>query len=186
MAGSVKPARDSHRDVRNGILAGLAGGLVATWAMTEFQALWSRAVDGAPPQSAGGRHDAREWQERNEDENANEAVAQRIAAYTVERPLTREELSIAAPAVHYAFGVAMGALYGGLVEAAPQPVSAATGAAYGTLIWIGGDEIAVPLLGLADPDVEYPFEAHMQSWSAHIVYGVALELVRRRVRRLVM
>lgn len=169
-------------DVVKGVVAGVAAGLVATWTMSEFQALWSRVVHGSEPVSAGGRHDARDWQERNEDQNANEVAAQKIAAQTIARPLTDDELRVAAPAVHYSFGAVMGGLYGGLAEVAPAPTSAATGAAFGTLLWIGADEIAVPTLGLSKPSATYPFEAHLQAWAAHLVYGVTTELVRRGVR----
>ena len=70
--------RHHHRSIVAGAIAGLVGGLVGTWAMSEVQALWSRRVDAAhdpDTASAGGRHDAREWQERVEGENANELAA---------------------------------------------------------------------------------------------------------------
>jgi len=105
------------RNVTAGIIAGVIGGLVGTWAMSEFQGMWSRVIDGEEPQSAGGRHDARDWQEKVEGQNANELAANEVAEHTINRPLTREELEVAAPAMHYAFGAAMGALYGGLYEA---------------------------------------------------------------------
>jgi putative membrane protein len=184
MATRMSARRIDSGNVVKGAIAGVAAGLAAAWVMTEFQALWSKAVDGQSPQSAGGRHDAREWQERNEDQNATELTAQAIAAHTIDRPLTDDELAIAAPAVHYGFGASMGALYGALAEAAPARTTVATGAAFGTLIWIGGDEIAVPLFGLSKANAEYSLETHAQAWAAHIVYGVTTELVRRGVRRL--
>jgi putative membrane protein len=177
---------NNHRETRigAGIVAGLIGGLVGTFAMSEFQAMWSKAVDGREPASAGGRHDARDWQERNEDQNANEVAAQKVATATLDRPLTRQELEVAAPLVHYGFGATMGALYGGLVEVAPA-LRAVGGSGWGTAVWIGGDEVAVPLLGLSRADADYPIEAHAQAFAAHIVYGVTTELVRRGVRALI-
>ena len=62
-----------------GILAGAAGGLVGTWAMSHAQRLWTRAVDERVPESAGGKHDARDWQERSEGQNSNELAAQAVA-----------------------------------------------------------------------------------------------------------
>jgi uncharacterized membrane protein YagU involved in acid resistance len=170
-----------ERSIAAGAVAGLIGGLVGTFAMSEFQALWSKAVDGREPSSAGGRHDARDWQERNEDANANELAAQAVAEHTIDRPLTRDELAVAAPAVHYAFGAAMGAVYGALAEVSPA-VRAWSGASWGTAVWIAADEIAVPSLGLSKPNTDYPLEAHAQAFAAHIVYGVTTELVRRAVR----
>jgi putative membrane protein len=97
------------------------------------------------------------------------------------RQLTREELAVAAPLVHYAFGAGMGGIYGGLAEVLPA-VRVCAGAGYATAVWIGGDEVAVPMLGLSDPDAEYPIELHAQAFASHIVYGVTMELVRRALR----
>jgi len=176
-------ADGDDRNVAAGIVAGLIGGLVATWVMSEFQGRWSKAVDGYESPSADGRHDARDWQERNDDLNANELAAQAVATRTIDRPLTREELEIAAPAVHYAFGGTMGAVYGALAEVSPA-VRALGGTGWGTAVWIGGDEIAVPLLGLSRPNADYSLEAHAQSFAAHLVYGLTTEFVRRGVRAL--
>jgi hypothetical protein len=163
------------------MLAGLIAGLAGTWAMSEFQGLWSRAVDGREPQSAGGRHDARDWQERSEGQNANELAAQTVATYAAGRPLTRRELTVAAPAVHYTFGATVSALYGGLAETSPR-ATAGAGLAYGTAVWAAADEVAMPLFGLATRDQPYPVEAHLQSFASHVVFGVTTELVRRGVR----
>jgi putative membrane protein len=57
-----------------------------------------------------------------------------------------------------------------------------SGAAYGTAVWAGADEIAMPALGLSAPTDQQPFERHFHSFAAHIVYGVTTELVRRGVR----
>jgi putative membrane protein len=150
--------------------------------MSEFQGLWSRAVDGFESPSAGGRHDARDWQERHEGgENSNERAAQAIAKRTVNRPLTREELEAAAPLLHYLFGSVLGAVYGGLVERARE-TPLLSGAAFGTAVWVGADEIAMPALGLSSSNADYPLEAHAQSFAAHIVYGITTDMIRRGLR----
>jgi hypothetical protein len=94
-----------------GIAAGAVAGLISTWAMSEAQPLWTRAVDGGAPESAGGRHDARDWQERSEHQNSNELAAHAVAGYVLDRRLTRKELRVAAPLMHYLFGAAVGAIY---------------------------------------------------------------------------
>src|SRR3954467_15012489 len=94
------------------VLAGLLGGLAGTLAMNYAQRLWTRAVDGAPPPSAGGKHDARDWQEREEGRNANELAAQAIATTIGGRPFTERELKVAAPLLHFSFGASLGGVYG--------------------------------------------------------------------------
>ena len=147
--------------------------------MSEVQRLWTRVVDDAPPESAGGRHDARDWQERSEHQNSNELAAQAIAGYLLGRRLTQEELRLAAPLVHYLFGAAVGAIYGAYAERRRVEGS---GAAFGTTVWLAADEIAMPLLGLSDSTARRPVEMHLQSLVAHLVYGTATELTRRSVR----
>jgi putative membrane protein len=168
-------------DVTKGAVAGIIGGLVATYAMSEFQGWWTREVRGEQAQSSGGDHDARDWQELEEGTNANELAAQTAARATIGRRLDREELSVAAPAVHYTFGAMVGGFYGALAENAPS-VRALSGAAYGTAVWAAADEIAMPMLGLSERTDEQPFERHLHSFAAHIVFGVTAELVRRGVR----
>jgi hypothetical protein len=47
--------------VYRGAIAGGVAGLVGTWAMSEAQRFWTLVVAGDVPDSAGGRHDAREY-----------------------------------------------------------------------------------------------------------------------------
>jgi hypothetical protein len=172
------------RSIGKGLAAGLAGGLAGAWVMNQFQTVWSRIADGAAPQSSGGRHDGRDWQERNEDENANEALANRFAETAIDRDLTKSELAIAAPAVHYGFGAAMGAVYGAITERSSRKPPL-TGAAWGAALWAVADEIAVPMFHLSKPGTDYPAEVHVQALAAHLVYGVTAELVQMGIRSVI-
>jgi len=164
------------RGMHRAVIAGGIGGLVGTWAMNEAQRLWTVAVDGRAPSSAAGRHDARDWQERAEHQNSNELAAQAVARRVLGRRLTRDELAVAAPFVHFLFGGAMGALYGAYAAPRRQRPS---GAAFGCALWLAADEIAMPVLGLSRSTVERPLEMHMQAFGAHLVYGIVTELTRR-------
>ena len=87
--------------------------------------------------------------------------------------------SPAAPLVHYLFGVAMGAIYGAYAE---RRQADASGAGFGTTVWVAADEIAMPLLGLSDSPSQRPLEMHLQALIAHLVYGIATEFTRRPVQ----
>jgi hypothetical protein len=147
--------------------------------MSEVQRLWTRVVEGDAPDSAGGRHDARDWQERTEHQNSNELAAQAVARYLLGRRLTRQELRFAAPLSHYLFGAALGTGYGAYAECRHVDGS---GAGFGTTVWLAADEIAMPLLGLSDSTARRPLEMHLQSLVAHLVYGTVTETARRAVR----
>lgn len=162
-----------------GMIAGGIAGLVGTWAMSEVQRLWTLVVEGDAPESAGGRHDARDWQERSEHQNSNELAAQAVARRILGRCLTHQELRLAAPLSHYLFGAALGAIYGAYAEDRKTDRS---GAGFGTTVWLAADEVAMPLLGLSDSTAHRPFEMHLQSLAAHLVYGTVTEVTRRSVR----
>jgi hypothetical protein len=171
------------RDVNmlRGARAGAIGGILGTLAMNYAQRLWTRAAGDAPPSSAGGKHDARDWQERTESQNANELAAQAVARRLIGRQLTEKELEVAAPLVHFAFGAAVAAAYGAYVETIGSSRSGA-GVALGVTLWLAADEVAMPLMGLSRPTTERPTEMHLQALAAHIVYGVVTEFTRQHLR----
>ena len=177
-SASVVESQRANGAVVRGVIAGALGGLAGTLAMNHAQRQWTLAVDGQPPASAAGKHDARDWQERSEGQNSNELAAQAVADATIERALTRREMSLAAPLVHFGFGALAGALYGAYAATHARPRS---GLEFGMAVWLAADEIAMPLAGLSKATFKRPFEMHLQAFVAHLVYGAVTERVRRMV-----
>jgi putative membrane protein len=95
--------------------------------------------------------------------------------------VTDRERELAGPAVHYAFGAAVGGAYGLLAELAPATAGGG-GLPFGTAVWLAADEAALPALGLSPPPTEYPLSSHAHSLASHWIYGVTTDLVRRLVR----
>src|SRR3954469_13506851 len=170
-------AKTVRTSTSRAVLAGVLGGLAGTLAMNYAQRLWTHAADGAAPRSAGGKHDARDWQEREEGRNANELAAQAIATTIRGRPLTYDELKVAAPLAHFTFGAALGAIHGRTVrdDRGNLFTRAAT---FGAAVWLLADEAAMPLLRLSRPTTQRSLEKHLQSFVAHMAFGTVAELVR--------
>jgi putative membrane protein len=66
--------------------------------------------------------------------------------------------------------------------AAAEDVPAGTkgeGTLYATALFVGGDEVAVSALGLAQSPADYPLLSHANALASHLVYGVTTELGRR-------
>src|SRR6187200_1632831 len=82
-----------------------------------------------------------------EHENSNELAAQAIARHVLGRRLTKHELRVAAPLMHYVFGASVAAVYGAYAQRKQSQMS---GVGFGTTVWLAADEIAMPLLGLSD------------------------------------
>ena len=158
------------RSVWRGAAAGVVGGLVASWVMTQFQSAMSKPSQKSQPQPSSESGD-----------DATVKTANKISESAAGHTLTSEEKKVAGPLVHYVFGSAMGAVYGALAEAAPV-TTRGWGLPFGTALWFGADEVAVPALKLAKPPAEYPASTHASALAAHLVYGATTEGVRRAVR----
>jgi hypothetical protein len=176
--------------VIRGMAAGLLAGCAASWAMNQFQQLRPQTT---PQPTGGGGNEAKSQSEDNQkglhqsndaDENATVKTAQRLSRKLFEHDLSEPEKKLAGPAVHYAYGSVVGALYGGLSELLPI-TAAGLGLPFGFALWLLGDEIAVPALGLGKHPKEYAPEVHADALAAHFMYGATTDLLRRVLRHVV-
>jgi hypothetical protein len=177
---------DAQADALRGAAAGLAAGLAATWVMTQFQNLSSKVAESQKkkedPQHSAKRGKTESAKKKEEGDDATVKAADKLSRGLFDHPLSQREKKIAGPAVHYAFGTLTGVAYGVLAEIAPS-VTRGVGAPFGTAVWLGADEVAVPAFRLSGPPWESPASVHARALAAHLVYGVATEGVRRLVRK---
>lgn len=159
-----------------GTFAGAVGGLTASFAMNQFQSAWTAAekklARQAREKGSGGGDDA------------TVKAANRISKNLLGHDLTEPEKKWAGPAVHYAFGSLVGAVYGGMAERMPA-ARAGIGTAYGSAVWLLADEIGVPATGLSRPPTASPPTAHAKALASHLVYGLVTDLTRRAVLKAV-
>jgi uncharacterized membrane protein YagU involved in acid resistance len=184
--------------VWKGLVAGLAGGLVASWTMNQFQAAWTRIAEGFEKPHGAQSMQPTEEPNPNEVSDSNQALSQTnepkenqddatvetakvISRNVFGHELAEHEKKPAGAAVHYAFGTVTGGLYGAMAEVAPQVTSGA-GVPFGALFWAVADEAVVPALGLAKGPAAYPVSTHVYALASHLVYGLTAELSRRAVR----
>jgi putative membrane protein len=180
--------REHDTNILKGMIAGLAGGLLASWTMNQFQAAWTRIAEGnekshgaqsmQPSQGSQGEqaHDT------NEQDDATVKTAKAISKNVFGHELQKSEKEPAGAAVHYAFGTLTGGMYGALAEITPQ-VTTAAGLPFGAGFWLLADEVTVPLLGLSKGPTEYPVSTHVYALASHLVYGMTAEMSRRALRR---
>ena len=167
--------RRSRKKIWKGLIAGLTGGLAATFVMSKFQAASKHWIF---PQHQGAQSHP-----PSEQEPATVKAAQSLSRVTAGRDLTSSEKKVAGPAVHYAFGAGSGMLYGVLSEFKPKARSG-RGTAFGAGLWALADEVAVPALGLSKPAPKEPASAHLYGLASHLVYGFTADTVTRGVRAL--
>lgn len=172
-----------------GMLAGVAGGLVASWIMNVFIEGAGPKVTEAAETLTGDKRD-KEYddhhdqsapdQEPKEDATMKTADAV-VSTVTGGRHLSFEQKQKGGPIVHYAFGALMGGLYGSLAEYSAA-VRAGFGTAFAGALFAGADLVAVPAFKLSGPPADAPVSTLATPLTAHLVYGMATEGVRRLVR----
>jgi putative membrane protein len=182
--GRVRMADRDRADLFKGIVAGMAGGLVASWIMNVFMEKTGPAIQGAMEtlNGAADRPGATEQQDDAPKEDATMRAADAVVStITGGRHLSFEEKQKGGPIVHYAFGAAMGGVYGALAEYSPA-ARAGFGTAFAGALFAGADLVAVPALNLSSSSGDAPVSTLATPFAAHLVYGVATEGVRRIVR----
>ena len=169
-------ARRDEADVLKGLVAGVAGGLLASLVMEQFQFLWSKISEGIQRASDGQKPKGRKA------EPATVKAAQSISKNVFGKKLPKSQKRLAGEAVHYAMGTTSAAIYGALAEASPI-TTIGDGLAFGTAVWLLADEVSVPALRLSKPPTKIPMSTHVYALVSHLVYGWTTEMVRRAVRK---
>jgi putative membrane protein len=162
---------DEETDLFKGMVAGVAGGLLASFLMEQFQAAWSAASEAMLEKKRLGR----------KPQPATVKVANALSEKITGRKVPKDYQPAAGEAVHYGMGATSAAVYGVLAEVAPI-VTIGDGMGFGTGLWLLADEVAVPAAGLSKPTQEIPLTTHIYALASHLVYGWITETVRRAIR----
>ena len=142
---------------------GAVAGLAASWVMSQFHNRWK----------------AMSVEARKVDDEPNTVkAADALAEASVGEPVPDAYRKPAGTAVHYGFGALLGAVYGAAVELRPG-AGAGFGTGYGAAVSLLADEITMPVLGFAPPAPQVPASAHIRGFVSHLVFGAALEGIRR-------
>jgi putative membrane protein len=178
--------RSRRKRLVRGTLAGIAGGLAASWVMNVFMSkaggklTESLMSDEDRLQQRLEQEEQRDQQEPKEDATMKAAEGI-VHTVTGGRHLSHDEREKAGPVVHYAFGALAGGLYGVLAECS-EWTSLGFGTLFGALLYASADLIGVPAFGLAPSAAEQPAAAQATPLAAHLVYGATTDLVRRAIR----
>lgn len=164
-----------ERSVAKGMMAGAIGGAIAAHVMGMFMQAMQKGSGNQEQQATDPQQ-----QEKPTDPTVRVAEAFTRALGI---KLKEEHKPAAGQFVHYTFGSKVGGLYGMLAELTPR-ATIGFGTLYGTAVWAGADEVALPLLKLTPKPNQIPAKVHIGMLAAHLVYGVTLETVRRAVRPL--
>jgi putative membrane protein len=174
MIGKVFGTQDDA-DVMKGLVAGVAGGLLASLVMEQFQLLWRKVSEGIQ------RASNEEKPKRPKAKPATIKAAQSISKNVFRKNLLESQERLAGEMVHYAMGTTSAAIYGMLAEASPI-TNLGDGLVFGTAVWLLADEVSVPALGFSEAPQKIPLATHIHALASHLIYGWTTEIVRRAVR----
>ncbi len=181
-------AEHSDTSVWKGLAAGAIGGLFGSWMMNQYQAAKEKVSNswlGNNPHKLSGQQrqepQGADSGLQSEDEDATTKMAELLSEKVLHRDLSREEKKKAGTLVHYAYGTIAGGIYGAAAEIVPA-VKKGGGMLYGTVLFVGGDEIGVWKLGISQSPVTYPLSVHANALASNLVYGLSAELGRRVLR----
>jgi hypothetical protein len=183
----------TRSDITKGLAAGVAGGLVASLVMNQFQALLGKLMEGESrshgaqslQQGLPDHGISRELQKRGSDDakdNAAVRTGNAVSELVFNHKLTKPQKEVAGAIAHYAMGATSGAIYGAVAELVPQ-TTVGEGLPFGAAVWAIADEAVVPALGLSKATNDYPLSTHVYAFASHLVFGLTTEIVRRNVRR---
>ncbi len=162
---------DRETDLLKGMIAGVAGGLLASFLMEQFQTAANAAAEAMRKKKRPGR----------KPQPATVKAANAISEKITGKKVPKNYQPAAGEAVHYGMGVGSAAVYGLLAEVAPL-LTIGDGLGFGAGVWVLADEVAVPAAGLSKSPKEIPLTTHIYALASHLVYGWITETVRRAFR----
>lgn len=160
-------ASNSARSV-NGVstaVSGLVAGLAGSLAMYGFRLLWDSRRQASPASGIYGF-----------DEEADINSVDQLFELLSLAPLPREETLKVALLLHFGYGAAAGIGYAFAVNRFPAS-KALYGTAFGTLLWMFGDELAITASGLSHPRSKTA-SSHLSALFAHLLFGSVTEISR--------
>ena len=154
------------------MIDGAIAGAVATWVMGKVTTYLYEHENRT----------AREREDRAREGKTAYGVAAEKAARLVGSELGEAERGTYGSAIHWAVGIAAGALYGAL-RPRLESAALARGLAFGTAFWLVMDEGAVYALGLTPGPAAFPWQTHARGLAGHLTFGAVADAALGALQR---
>lgn len=152
--------------ILNDLVRGALAGAVATWAMGGVTTYMYKRQDPAARD--------REMAVTGGETSLKRAATKFARLTRIQLDETRKRRL--AVAIHWAFGIGAGAAYA-VARRRARWANAGQGLGFGTVFWLTADEGLVPLLGLSEGPLAYPWQSHARGLAGHLAFGVVADTV---------
>jgi uncharacterized membrane protein YagU involved in acid resistance len=112
-----------------------------------------------------------------------EVLAEKIARVVSGVEPDKETKQRLGMAIHWGYGIVWGGAFGALRDRVPL-IDSAGGLAFGLGLWLVGDELMMPAMGLSPPSRKFPWQNHARAAANHLAYGATLFLTHTFLRSL--
>ncbi len=174
-----------------GFVLGAVGGAVGVVAMRYYWKI-AAAIAGGDPRKQSGDPQPQALDsisligQHHEEGESSTAALGRIAYQTImgKAPESQETRTTLSYLVHWLLSMFMGGVYGALRGPASVP-DVQGGLILGIGLWLFGDELAFPMMGLTKGPTAYPFAVHAHGFGAHIPYGLVTSATTQALHRII-
>lgn len=160
------------------LLAGLAAGVGASWVKAMSEPPLQRLFEGLVPPEASQKELVGADPAGHPDRMPPAVLADRLARLAGRGGLTTSQRVLALKLIHYGFGALLGVGYVRVAERWPA-LTRGLGAPAGLVIYTATHGSALPAARIQEPPWRLPASAVLWESSSHVVFGVALEVLRR-------
>ncbi len=172
-----------------GFILGAVGSATGVIAMRYYWKAVSALAGGDPRKQSGTREphalDSISLIGKHHEEGESSTAAMGRIAYQLiagKAPESQETRTTLSYLTHWVYSMLMGGIYGAVRGKADVP-DFTGGLALGTGVWLFGDELATPLLGLAVGPTAYPLSMHAHAFGAHVAYGLTSSAATQLLHR---
>lgn len=119
-------------------------------------------------------------------EESSTAALGRIIYHAIagKDPQTQETKELMSYLVHWGYGMVQGGVYGAMRAGDGRGLDLAGGALFAAGLWLMGDEMAVPMLGLQSGPTAVAPVSHVNRLGAHLTYGVTTAVTTQLLGKL--
>lgn len=184
----------TSKDILVGLLGGVAGVIAMDLFSQQILPLLTQDKEGEESRDQGNGQPGNEQEQpldsislvgeqHRPNESATAALGRILYHWATDEDPNKKTKTTLSYGVHWAYGIGQGAVYAS-ARGPVEGLDVAGGLAFGTALWLLGDEIVVPLLGLQGGPTASGVTNHLNRLAMHLVYGAATAATTQYLRRL--